>query len=62
MLRNGDEYLNKGLKRDVNAAALPHKKDQLNSRISDFIEKLMQLSERVRNYFKHPCIQYSAGH
>jgi transposase len=59
--RNGDEYLNNDLKGSVNAAGLPHDKEELSAHISAFMEKLMQLPERVRNYFQHPCMQYAAG-
>jgi transposase len=59
--RNGDEYLNNDLKGSVNAAGLPHNKEELGSHISAFMEKLMQLPERVKSYFQHPCIQYAAG-
>jgi transposase len=59
--RNGDEYLNNDLKENVNAAGLPHNKEELSSHIAAFMQKLMQLPERVRNYFQHPCMQYAAG-
>jgi transposase len=59
---NGDEYLNNDLKGSVNAASLPHNKEELGSHISTFMQKLMQLPERVRNYFQHPCMQYAAAH
>jgi transposase len=59
---NGDEYLNNDLKGSVNAAGLPHNKEELGSHISTFMQKLMQLPERVRNYFQHPCMQYAAAH
>jgi hypothetical protein len=45
----------------VNAAGLPHNKEELSSHIAAFMQKLMQLPERVRNYFQHPCMQYAAG-
>jgi transposase len=60
--RNGDEYLNNDLKGSVNAAGLPHNQEELGSRIAAFMERLMQLPERVRKYFQHPCIQYAAAH
>ena len=59
--RNGDEYLNNDLKENVNAAGLPHIKEELSSHIAAIMQKLMQLPERVRNYFQHPCMQYAAG-
>jgi transposase len=59
--RNADEYLNNDLKGHVNAAGLPHNKEELTSHITAFMEKLQQLPERVRNYFQHPCMQYAAN-
>ena len=58
---NGDEYLNNDLKGEVNAAGLPHNKEELGSHIATFMRKLMQLPERVRNYFQHPRMQYAAA-
>jgi transposase len=58
---NGDEYLNNDLKGNVNAAGLPHNREELGARIADFMAKLKHLPERVRNYFKHPCMQYAAA-
>jgi transposase len=60
--RNADEYLNNDLKGGVNAAGLPHNKEELGACISTFMEKLKQLPERIKHYFKHPCIQYAAAH
>jgi transposase len=60
--RNGAEYLNNDLKGNVNAEGLPHDKEELGSRIAAFMEKLKQLPERVRNYFKHAYMQYAAVH
>jgi transposase len=59
--RNPDEYLNNDLKGSVNAAGLPENKADLRSRIQAFMHRLLQLPEHVRNYFKHPCVQYAAG-
>jgi transposase len=58
---NGDEYLNNDLKGEVNAAGLPHNKGELTSHVYAFMQKLIQLPERVRNYFQHPCMQYAAA-
>jgi transposase len=59
---NGDEYLNHDLKGEVNAAGLPHNKGELTSHIHAFMQKLLQVPERVRNYFQHPRMQYAAAH
>jgi transposase len=58
---NADEYLNHDLKQCVNAECLPNDKGEVRSRIQRFMHKLLHLPEHVRNYFKHPCIQYAAG-
>jgi transposase len=58
---NPDEYLNKDLKGSVNAAGLPDSKQDLRSRIQQFMRRLQHLPEHVRNYFQHPCIQYAAA-
>ncbi len=58
---NADEYLNNDLKGRVNATALPDSKETLRSHMETFMGKLLQLPEHVRNYFKHPCVQYAAA-
>ena len=58
---NADEYLNNDLKEWVNAAGLPHNKQEVRSRIQSFMRKLLHLSERVMSYFQHPCVQYAAA-
>ena len=58
---NADEYLNDDLKGQVNAAGLPHNKQEVRSRIQSFMRKLLHLSERVMGYFQHPCVQYAAA-
>jgi transposase len=57
---NADEYLNNDLKATVNAQGLPESKPELRSRIQAFMQRLVHLPEHVRNYFKHPCIQFAA--
>ena len=57
----GADLLVIGRAENVNAAGLPHNKEELTSHINAFMEKLMQLPERVRNYFQHPCMQYAAA-
>jgi len=58
---NADEYLNNDLKGAINAAGLPGSRGELRSRIESFMSRLLQLPERVRSYFRHPCVQYAAG-
>jgi transposase len=59
--RNPDEYLNNDLKGQVNAEGLPNNKGELRSRMQAFMRKLLHLPQRVRNYFKHPCVLYAMG-
>jgi hypothetical protein len=58
---NADEYLNNDLKGEVNAAGLPHNKQEVRSRIQMFMRKLLHLPERVMSYFQHPSVQYAAA-
>ena len=58
---NADEYLNNDLKSQVNAAGLPHSKDELRSRIQEFMRKLLHLPQHVMSYFEHPSVQYAAN-
>ena len=58
---NADEYLNNDLKGEVNAAGLPHNKQEVRSRIQRFMRKLLHLPERVMSYFQHPSVQYAAA-
>jgi transposase len=58
---NAEEYLNNDLKGAINAAGLPESREELRSRMERFMSKLLQLPERVRSYFQHPCVQYAAA-
>jgi transposase len=58
---NAEEYLNNDLKGAINADGLPGSRDELRSRIERSMSELLRLPERVRNYFRHPCVQYAAG-
>src|SRR5262249_29573311 len=58
---NAEEYLNNDLKGAINAEGLPGSRDELRSRMERFMSRLLQLPGRVRNYFRHPCVQYAAG-
>jgi transposase len=59
--RNPDEYLNHDMKGEVNAAGLPHDKQEVRSRMQQFMRKLLHLPGHVRSYFQHPCVQYAAA-
>jgi transposase len=56
---NPEEYLNNDLKGSVNAAGLPHDKDEVRSRIQGFMRKLLYLPEHVRSYFENACVLYA---
>jgi transposase len=58
---NAEEYLNNDLKGAINAEGLPGSQEELRSRIVRFMSKLLHLPEHVRNYFRHPCVQYASG-
>jgi transposase len=58
---NPDEYLNNDLKGQVNASGLPHDKAEVRSHLQAFMRRLLQLPERVINYFQHPSVQYAAA-
>jgi transposase len=58
---NADEYLNNDLKGSINAEGLPGNKEDLRSRIERFMNQLLHLPKRVRDYFLHPYVQYAAG-
>lgn len=58
---NAEEYLNNDLKGAINTEGLPGNTAELRSRIERFMGKLLQLPEHVRNYFRHPSVQYAAG-
>jgi transposase len=58
---NAEEYLNNDLKGSINAAGLPRNKEDLRSRMERFMDRLLSVPGRVRNYFLHPCVQYAAG-
>jgi transposase len=58
---NAEEYLNNDLKGAINAAGLPGSRGELRSRIEWFMSQLLHLPERIRSYFRHPCVQYAAG-
>lgn len=58
---NADEYLNNDLKGAINMSGLPGNREELRSRMERFMSRLQQLPEHIRNYFRHPCVQYASG-
>jgi transposase len=56
---NPDEYWNNDLNGSVNAAGLPHSKEEVRSRIQGFMRRLLHLPEHVRSYFEHPSVLYA---
>jgi transposase len=58
---NPDEYLNNDLKGQVNAERLPDTKQELESNIERFMNKLKELPAHVKSYFQHPQVQYAAS-
>ncbi len=56
---NADEYLNNDVKGEVGKEGLPEDRPQLRSRILSVMQRLLHLPQRVRNYFKHPCLEYA---
>jgi transposase len=58
---NADEYLNNDLNGSINAAGLPESDADLRSRIERFMNRLLNLARRVRNYCRRPCVQHAAG-
>lgn len=57
---NADEYLNNDVKGAINAEDLPESTAELRSHMERFMGMLRRLPKRVRNYFRHPCVQYAA--
>ena len=58
---NPDAYRNNDLKGPVNAEHLPDTNKELESNVQRFMNKLLDLSERVMSYFQHPKVQYAAA-
>jgi transposase len=58
---NADEYLNNDLKGSIDAEGLPESREELRSRMERFMDMLLDLPQRVRDYFRHPCVRYAAG-
>ena len=57
---NPVEYLNNDLKGAVNEAGLPPDRPTLQSRVVDFMTRLIRVPEHVISYFLHPWARYAA--
>lgn len=56
---NPDEYLNRDLKKNVNAKRFPKNDNELKSNLTSFMKKLQKRPSRVCNYFNASNIQYA---
>lgn len=59
--RNPDEFLNCDVKTNINTDGLPKDRDELQSKLQRFMEKLSSLPTRVASYFRHKFLQYAAA-
>lgn len=59
--RNPDEYLNCDVKGNINTDGLPKDREELQSKLHRFMQKLAKLPQRVASYFRHKFIQYAAA-
>jgi len=57
---NPDEYLNCDLKAGVHSGVPARNKKQLGRKATSPLRKLQKLPGRVKKYFKHPKISYTA--
>ena len=57
---NADEYLNRDLKKNVNATKTPRTTAELKANIISFMRSLQKQSERVMKYFTGKHIKYAA--
>jgi hypothetical protein len=58
---NPDEYLNCDVKGNINDDGLPNSREELHSKLEDFMAKLAGLPQRIISYFKHRFIAYAAA-
>jgi transposase len=58
---NPDEYFNNDLKGNIHAARLPDNKQELQSQVEGFLDRLHDLPDHVMSYFQHPCVLYAAA-
>jgi transposase len=59
--RNPAEYLNNDLKANVYATGLPKDRQELRTKLEEFMHHLAGLPGRIMSYFRHPMTQYAAG-
>jgi len=57
---NPDEYLNRDLKKNVNASRIPRDIPELKKNLLSFMRKLQKSHSRVLKYFNSSWIQYAA--
>jgi transposase len=57
---NPDEYLNRDLKKNVNASRSPRNISELKQNLTSFMRKLQKSPARVLKYFNSSWIQYAA--
>jgi transposase len=57
---NSDEYLNRDLKKSVNASRAPRNISELKQNLTSFMRKLQKSPARVLKYFNSSRIQYAA--
>jgi transposase len=57
---NPDEYLNRDLKKNVNAHIIPRTESELNMNLLSFMEKPQKLPDRMMSYFNSSPIKYAA--
>jgi len=58
---NPDEYLNCDVKGNINDDGLPDSREELHSKLENFMAKLAGLPQRILSYFKHRFIAYAAA-
>jgi len=58
---NPVEYLNNDLKGNVYAAGLPKDRQEMRTKLEEFMQHLADLPGRIMSYFRHPMTQYAAA-
>jgi transposase len=58
---NPVEYLNNDLKGNVYATGLPKNRQELRSKLEEFLDHLADFPGRIMSYFRHPMTQYAAA-
>ena len=59
--RNPVEYLNNDLKGNVYATGLPRDRQEMRTKLEEFMHHLADLPGRIMSYFRHPMTQYAAA-